>query len=344
MYIVLSKKDQQRTTSNSQFVSYEILTETPLQLAIKGGYTEVVEILVLAGADIEAKDADGNTPLLLAARKGELAIAKVLCSAGAGIDQRKIERTMMENPAMMEILAETLQYRPTQIHQLDVVFLAIDHQRQDVLEMLLSRLRQDRFKIKWHLYYLPRAMKCGNLDAVKVFVSEALGFDESFRSLHTAIVDASEYKQWRMMEYLIDKYKATHPDLVQQAMRIALCRAVGFHHHEVIQSLLARGADYRQQDEAGGNKDILEVARENLSDRIRKESLNPEEVVSREDLRKTIRILEEWEATNDITKIQSIIQDTATTPTPTSLPTNNKFGSDIELSELEHIRTADHEH
>ena len=46
--------------------------ETPLHWAAKSGHEKVVEVLLKAGAKIEAKDKDGMTPLHLAATNYEL--------------------------------------------------------------------------------------------------------------------------------------------------------------------------------------------------------------------------------------------------------------------------------
>jgi uncharacterized protein len=46
-------------------------------------YAEVVNLLLDAGADIEARDYDGNTPLMSAASYGEVMVVKMLLARGA---------------------------------------------------------------------------------------------------------------------------------------------------------------------------------------------------------------------------------------------------------------------
>ncbi|MEH1771269.1 MAG: ankyrin repeat domain-containing protein, partial [Nostoc sp.] len=54
--------------------------ETPLHLAVSQGNKQVVELLIAKGADVNAKNKDGNTPLHLAY---DLDIVKLLIAKGA---------------------------------------------------------------------------------------------------------------------------------------------------------------------------------------------------------------------------------------------------------------------
>ncbi len=55
-------------------------------MAAHVGRTEVVSLLLDAGADIEAKDRDGSTPLQVAAWQGHANVVRLLLAAGADID------------------------------------------------------------------------------------------------------------------------------------------------------------------------------------------------------------------------------------------------------------------
>lgn len=57
-------------------------------LASENGRAAAVRLLLGAGADANAADADGWTPLAFAARGGHIAIAKDLLDAGAKVDSR----------------------------------------------------------------------------------------------------------------------------------------------------------------------------------------------------------------------------------------------------------------
>jgi ankyrin repeat protein len=54
---------------------------TPLMLAVSGGHVAVAKLLIAAGADVHARDDDGNTVLKMAGQRGEM--IEVLRAAGA---------------------------------------------------------------------------------------------------------------------------------------------------------------------------------------------------------------------------------------------------------------------
>jgi tetratricopeptide (TPR) repeat protein len=58
---------------------------TPISLAAWRGHTEVVKLLLKARADIEVKDDFGLTPISLAASRGHVEVAKLLLKAGVNI-------------------------------------------------------------------------------------------------------------------------------------------------------------------------------------------------------------------------------------------------------------------
>ena len=59
--------------------------KTALHWAANKHHTDVVQVLIDAGADIDTKDNEGHSPLHYACNDGELDIAKILVEAGAGV-------------------------------------------------------------------------------------------------------------------------------------------------------------------------------------------------------------------------------------------------------------------
>ena len=69
---------------------------TALLHASKKGHTEIVRMLLAAGAKIDHVDEDGNTALLQASREGHTEIVRMLLAAGAKVDHvDKNERTAL---------------------------------------------------------------------------------------------------------------------------------------------------------------------------------------------------------------------------------------------------------
>lgn len=50
---------------------------TPLMYGCAGGYSEVVKVMLEAGANVEDHNENGHTPLMEAASAGKVAVAKV---------------------------------------------------------------------------------------------------------------------------------------------------------------------------------------------------------------------------------------------------------------------------
>ena len=64
---------------------------TPLMMATYYGHAEIVEALIVAGADMNAMFSGGVTALHVAARKGHEQVARILLSHGAAPDARNDE-------------------------------------------------------------------------------------------------------------------------------------------------------------------------------------------------------------------------------------------------------------
>ena len=84
---------------------------TPLHDAASRNCTNVIAVLLRAGAKIEAKDKAGETPLHVAAQEGFVDAARLLIQAGARVDARDneghtpLKRAIdYEKPAMAEYL------------------------------------------------------------------------------------------------------------------------------------------------------------------------------------------------------------------------------------------------
>ena len=64
---------------------------TPLHYGACGGYMDVVQVLIEAGANVEQHNENGHTPLMEAASAGHVSVASILLQAGAGINTHSNE-------------------------------------------------------------------------------------------------------------------------------------------------------------------------------------------------------------------------------------------------------------
>ena len=121
--------------------------QTALHMAVHHIHADVVEVLIDAGADIEAKDENGRSPLHRASEKGAIAIVQLLIKAGAGV------RVTDNNGATCLILAaycgriETVRYL-VRLPEVDMnqrgskgrtaLHMAVHHIHADVVEVLID--------------------------------------------------------------------------------------------------------------------------------------------------------------------------------------------------------------
>lgn len=68
-----------------------LLGHTALHHAAVGGYEDVVQVLIAAGANVEEQNENGHTPLMESASAGHVGVAKILLDAGAGINTHSNE-------------------------------------------------------------------------------------------------------------------------------------------------------------------------------------------------------------------------------------------------------------
>ena len=64
---------------------------TPIHAAAEAGNSEIMQILVATGADIESKDREGRTPLIDAASREHLDTVKTLLELGAEVNAKTKE-------------------------------------------------------------------------------------------------------------------------------------------------------------------------------------------------------------------------------------------------------------
>lgn len=121
--------------------------QTPLDIAVYGGFRETIELLINAGAkSVLAKDINGMTKLHYAALYSNCKYIEILLSQGANINSQNIKRqtplhiaVINKNIDICQLLLEKGAYsNQPDLNGNSPIQLAIDNKCDDIVELLLA--------------------------------------------------------------------------------------------------------------------------------------------------------------------------------------------------------------
>lgn len=118
--------------------------ETPLSIAIKLGYTDIVRLFLAKGADPNLKDSKGVTPLGLALLTNNLDAVKILLNSGADPNERvgqiSFPLNIAINRGQVEAVRDLLEAgaRPNEITGQSPLFDAIYKNNFEIIKLLLD--------------------------------------------------------------------------------------------------------------------------------------------------------------------------------------------------------------
>jgi ankyrin repeat protein len=100
--------------ANPDSTDVRLIPGAPLLAACDGGHIEVVKLLVDKGANLNAKDQNGQTPLMKTAASGQLDIVKILVERGADLtltDERGDTALSMASKGLRSKVVDLLKAR-----------------------------------------------------------------------------------------------------------------------------------------------------------------------------------------------------------------------------------------
>ena len=225
----------------------------------------VCQVLIDAGADIEAKDEYGRSPLLMASREGYLAVVKMLVKAGAGVCVTDNEGNTCLVLAAHQGHMETVRYlvglkdvdvndKPTSRGDTAVLAVA-EENHADVMEVLIDA-GADIGKNYWGRSPLNWACFSGALAVVKLLVKAGASVtdEEGYAWIHqgdTCLAIAAQHGHTETVRYLVGlpevdvNLKGEHGTAVHVAAYD--------NHADVMEVLIDAGADIEVKNESGHN-------------------------------------------------------------------------------------------
>ena len=220
--------------------------------AIHQNHADVVQVLIDAGADIEAKDERGCSPLHEACGSGELEIVKVLVKAGSGVSVTDNKGNACLNLAAQNGHTETVRYLlclpEVDVNQsvnnsgLTSLNHAVSQKHSDVVQVLIDA-GADVEANNMGLTPLHRACKCGALEIVQMLVEAGADVRVvDFHSTTTCLLFAAHYGRTETVRYLVG-LREVDVNRRNRSGYTALKLARQKKHADVVQVLLEHGAE-----------------------------------------------------------------------------------------------------
>ncbi|CAD7700161.1 unnamed protein product [Ostreobium quekettii] len=198
---------------------------TPLHRAAQGGHTAVVELILDAGASVDAVDQSGCTPLHWAVQYGHTATAELLLSRDASVDA-----------------ADQFGYTP--LHR------AAQYEHSASAELLLDRdAPVDAMDQVFGYTPLHRAAQGGHRSVVVLLLDRRASVDAVDQDGYTPLLWASQGGHTATVELLLDRGASVY--VMDQAGYTPLHWAAQGGHSATVELLLDRGASVDDVDQAG---------------------------------------------------------------------------------------------
>ncbi|XP_059173721.1 ankyrin repeat domain-containing protein 17-like isoform X2 [Physella acuta] len=181
---------------------------TPLHYGACGGFKEVVQELLLSGANVEIHNENGHTPLMEAASAGHVEVAKILLEHGAGINTHSNEF------------------------------------KESALTLACYK---------------------GHLDMVKFLLEAGADQEHKTDEMHTALMEASMDGHVEVARLLLDSGAQVNmpADSFESPLTLAACGG----HIELASLLIERGANIEEVNDEGYTP-LMEAAREGHEDMV----------------------------------------------------------------------------
>lgn len=179
-----------------------------LHVGAEWGHTEIVELLLGAGAKVDAVDSCGRTALIWAAENGHTAIAQRLIAARCDVnwhDTEGISALSVAAGSANDELVKLLLKSGAKVLQEDAKPLrqAVETGKVETVRALLAARADPCVRSDREMTPLQAAAAGGSVEVMKVLAEAALEHCDDLMPLSNALIHAAENGRVRMMEYLL---------------------------------------------------------------------------------------------------------------------------------------------
>ncbi|MBC8467887.1 MAG: ankyrin repeat domain-containing protein [Planctomycetes bacterium] len=209
----------------SKVANVKVQAPMALHYATENGHKDIMELLIVKGANVNAKNAAGQTPLHYAAERGLKDIAEMLIANGVDVNARNIEG---QTP----------------------VDIALSRNRMDVVKLLIKKGAD----VSLHL-----AVRIGALAKVKSLIEKGAAINAKDGSGQTAMHYAADMGRKEIVEVLLAN--GADVDAIDRTGRTPAEHAFLDGHSEIIELLISNGADVYPLYLAVSMRDLDKVRR-----------------------------------------------------------------------------------
>jgi ankyrin repeat protein len=237
----------------------EIASATPLYYAVDANNMDLVNLLVEAGADVNA---GSWPPLCQAVDKNNTAIAEYLIDHGANVNYPKDWGPLQEAPYVSNNIemVKLLVARGADINTgpWPALHVSIGKGRKDIFDLLIQRGADVNITDKKGSTSLYYAVDKDNLHYLKILIAHGAKVDTKCQSGETALMSAASTGRTEAVKLLLEA--GTNVNVKNDRGQTALHRMLDVRHcnfqkykpsKDIVELLLAKGADVNLKDKDG---------------------------------------------------------------------------------------------
>lgn len=251
---------------------------TPLHIAAWRGCADVVELLLMRGADVDAVNSNGDTPLMLVITHGsqicDEKIVKLLIDCGADA-----QKTNFSNCSPLSLCYEKRSQEGNSGHQLHMVLFQNLLFRAAQLDDLNDFKAAKQFGADLHSFNVSGdssihiATRCGHIDILEYLQEMDIDMNRESRYGHRPIHLACRYGHSRIVELLLNV-----PDWKRREIANALTTdngdtplhiAAKQRRGDIISLLVSKGADHKINSSEMKSSPLHDAVCENALDSIK---------------------------------------------------------------------------
>ncbi|XP_048108724.1 CARD- and ANK-domain containing inflammasome adapter protein [Alosa alosa] len=214
---------------------------TFLHMSAAQGDSEVADVLLRVGAEVDSKDSGGKTPLFHAVSRGNERTVAMLLQAGAQVDSNVMASAFdLNSKSMLRLLLQNTQGKMTSKSMNSALFRAVQRNLGGIVTALIDSGADVNTQNNQSYTPLLLAAELGNMDAFKALVEKKANLEARLSNSTTALHLAAQSGNVTITQMLLEK--GTGPDITEPKDQTPLHMAALHNQPALVGALLRAGA------------------------------------------------------------------------------------------------------